>query len=77
MPIVAQLFQQLVEEHHLATTHDQSLERFFAVIRSNFSAVKEEWVIGCFLELHCDIEQADVVVAVGTLDKTMVVLSII
>lgn len=52
MSIRLKLRQEFVEQHHLSAAHDESFERLFIIVRPNFSAIKEERMVGSFLELH-------------------------
>ena len=72
--VVTKLLQELIEQHHLATAHHQTLKRFLSIVRPIFCAIEKEWVVSRLLEFHRDVKQTDIVVAIGALDEPLVVL---
>lgn len=63
MTFGTQARQELVEQDHLAAVYHEASQSLFFLSRCRLGAVKEEWMVARFLELHSDVEERYAAVA--------------
>lgn len=59
MTVLLQTREQLVQQKHLATVHNETFEAFFTRVCDSLGAREEEWVVAGLLELHSNVHQGD------------------
>jgi broad-specificity NMP kinase len=74
MTILPKAYEELVEENHLSAVHDKAFESVIVDISAYFGTVEEIRVVRSFLELHCNVQETDVVVPICTLHQPLEVL---
>ncbi len=52
VPILAQPSKKLVKQDHLATAHDDALQRLFVGVGLDLGAIEQPWMVGSLLQLH-------------------------